>query len=49
MVITPGYKNELALTDEQIDQMEARLSATAPLGRAGTPDEIANAVLFRAG
>ena len=47
-VVTPGYKNELGLTDEQITQMTAQASATTPLGRVGTPDEIAKAVVFLA-
>ncbi len=47
-VITPGYKSELGLSDEQIAQFEAQAAATTPLGRAGTPDEIANAVVFLA-
>lgn len=47
-VVTPGYKNELRLTDEQIREFEARAAATTPLGRAGTPGEIAKAVLFLA-
>jgi len=47
-VITPGYKNSLGLNDEQIKQFESQAAATAPLGRAGTPDEIAKAVLFLA-
>lgn len=47
-VVTPGYKNELGLTDEQIRDLEAQAAAAAPLGRAGTPDEIAKAVLFLA-
>jgi NAD(P)-dependent dehydrogenase (short-subunit alcohol dehydrogenase family) len=47
-VITPGYKNELGLSDEQIRQMEAQTAVTTPLGRTGTPDEIAKAVLFLA-
>lgn len=47
-VITPGYKNELGLSDAQIAEMEAQAAATTPLGRAGTPDEIAKAVLFLA-
>jgi NAD(P)-dependent dehydrogenase (short-subunit alcohol dehydrogenase family) len=44
-VITPGYKSELGLSDEQIAQFEAQAAATTPLGRAGTPDEIAKAVV----
>ena len=47
-VITPGYKSELGLTDEQIDQMKRQTAATTPLGRVGTPDEIAKAVVFLA-
>ena len=47
-VITPGYKSELGLSDEQIAQMKAQAAATTPLGRVGTPDEIAKAVVFLA-
>ena len=48
VVVTPGYKNELGLTDEQIKQFDAQAAAATPLGRTGTPDEIAKAVLFLA-
>ena len=44
-VITPGYK---ALGDAQINQIIEGVAATAPLGRVGTTDEIANAVVFLA-
>jgi NAD(P)-dependent dehydrogenase (short-subunit alcohol dehydrogenase family) len=47
-VITPGYKNTLGLSDEQIEQIEAQTAAATPLGRSGTPDEIAKAVVFLA-
>jgi NAD(P)-dependent dehydrogenase (short-subunit alcohol dehydrogenase family) len=47
-VITPGYTNALGLSDEQIAQIEAQAAAATPLGRAGTPDEIAKAVVFLA-
>jgi NAD(P)-dependent dehydrogenase (short-subunit alcohol dehydrogenase family) len=47
-VITPGYTNALGLSEEQIAQIEAQTAAVAPLGRTGTPDEIAKAVLFLA-
>lgn len=47
-VVTPGYKTELGMTDDQIKAFEAQASATTPLGRAGTPDEIAKAVVFLA-
>jgi NAD(P)-dependent dehydrogenase (short-subunit alcohol dehydrogenase family) len=44
-VITPGYN---ALGDAQIEQIKEGVAATAPLGRVGTSDEIANAVVFLA-
>ncbi len=47
-VVAPGYKTELAMTDEQITEFVARAAAGTPLGRAGTPDEVAKAVLFLA-
>ncbi|MEP7366889.1 MAG: SDR family oxidoreductase [Acidobacteriota bacterium] len=47
-IITPGYKNELGLNDEQIEQMKAQTAANAPLGRTGMPDEVAKAVSFLA-
>ena len=47
-VVTPAYKDELGLNDEQISEMVEQAAATTPLGRAGTPDEIAKAVLFLA-
>jgi NAD(P)-dependent dehydrogenase (short-subunit alcohol dehydrogenase family) len=36
------------MTDEQITEFVAQAVATTPLGRAGTPDEIAKAVVFLA-
>jgi NAD(P)-dependent dehydrogenase (short-subunit alcohol dehydrogenase family) len=47
-VITPGYKTELGMNDEQIEELKAQVAATTPLGRAGTPEEIAKAVVFLA-
>jgi NAD(P)-dependent dehydrogenase (short-subunit alcohol dehydrogenase family) len=47
-VVTPGYKTELGLTDEQIEGFKAQTAAVTPLGRTGTPDEIAKAVSFLA-
>lgn len=47
-VVTPGYKTELGMTDEQITEFELRAAASTPLGRAGTPDEIAKVVVFLA-
>ena len=47
-VVTPAYKSELGLTDEQIEGFAAQAAATTPLGRTGTPDEVAQAVVFLA-
>jgi len=47
-VITPGYKSELGMSDEQIEQFKAQTAAATPLGRPGTPGEIAKAVVFLA-
>jgi NAD(P)-dependent dehydrogenase (short-subunit alcohol dehydrogenase family) len=47
-VVTPAYKSELGLTDEQIEEFVAHAAATTPLGRTGTPDEIAKTVVFLA-
>jgi NAD(P)-dependent dehydrogenase (short-subunit alcohol dehydrogenase family) len=47
-VVTPGYKTELGLNDEQIEQYRAHVADITPLGRTGTPDEIARAVSFLA-
>ena len=47
-VVTPGYKSELGLTDDQIEGFKLQASATTPMGRTGTPDEIAKAVVFLA-
>lgn len=47
-VVTPAYKSELGLSDEQIKGFAAQAAATTPLGRTGTPDEVAKAVVFLA-
>ena len=47
-VVTPGYKTELGMTDEQIKKFEEQAAAATPLGRTGTPEEIAKAILFLA-
>jgi NAD(P)-dependent dehydrogenase (short-subunit alcohol dehydrogenase family) len=47
-VVTPAYRNSLHMTDEQIEGFANSAAAEAPLGRTGTPDEIANGVLFLA-
>jgi NAD(P)-dependent dehydrogenase (short-subunit alcohol dehydrogenase family) len=47
-VITPGYKTQFNFSDEQIEHMKSHTADIAPLGRTGTPEEIANAVVFLA-
>lgn len=47
-VVTPAYKSGLGMSDKEIEDFEARAAAATPLGRAGTPDEIAKAVVFLA-
>ena len=45
-VVTPAYKG--LMSDEQIEAFTAQAAATTPLGRVGTADEIARAVVFLA-
>ncbi|MEK6324953.1 MAG: glucose 1-dehydrogenase [Acidobacteriota bacterium] len=47
-VVTPAYKSEMGLTDEQIEGFVAQAAAVTPLGRTGTPDEIAKTIVFLA-
>lgn len=47
-VVTPAYSSELGMTNEQIEGFKEQAAATTPLGRTGTPEEIAKAVLFLA-
>jgi len=48
IVPTPGYHTSLGMTQEQVDQYVQSSIGAIPSGRAGTPDEIANAVAFLA-
>ncbi len=48
IVPTAGYSRSLGMTSEQIDQFVQGSISGIPLGRAGTPDEIAKAVSFLA-
>jgi NAD(P)-dependent dehydrogenase (short-subunit alcohol dehydrogenase family) len=48
IVPTPGYNTSLGLTDEQVNQYVQSSIVNIPLGRAGTADEIAKAVVFLA-
>jgi NAD(P)-dependent dehydrogenase (short-subunit alcohol dehydrogenase family) len=47
VVPTPGY-NLLGLNDEQVQEFVDSQAVNIPLGRVGTPDEIAKAVVFLA-
>jgi NAD(P)-dependent dehydrogenase (short-subunit alcohol dehydrogenase family) len=46
-IATPGL-DSLAQTPEQLELLRASLISTVPLGRLGTPDEIAKAAIFLA-
>ncbi len=48
IVPTPGYNTSLGMSPEQVEQYVAGAIPAIPLGRAGTPDEIAKAVVFLA-
>jgi NAD(P)-dependent dehydrogenase (short-subunit alcohol dehydrogenase family) len=48
VVVTPAYKTELGMSDEQIEAYRQHVSDTTPLGRVGEADEIAKAVSFLA-
>jgi len=48
IIPTPGYNTSLGMTQEQVDQFVESSIANIPLGRPGTADEIAKAVVFLA-
>jgi NAD(P)-dependent dehydrogenase (short-subunit alcohol dehydrogenase family) len=48
IVPTPGYNTSLGMTQEQVDEYVQSSIGNIPLGRPGTTDEIAKAVLFLA-
>ena len=48
VVVTPAYKSELGMSDEDISAYLADIAQKAPLGRGGSPDEIAKAMSFLA-
>lgn len=47
-IVTPGYKDQLGMSDAEIAGFEKQAAAAAPLGRVGRADEVASAVLFLA-
>ena len=48
IIPTPGYTNALGMNDAQVDQFVGGSLPGIPLGRPGTADEIAKAVVFLA-
>jgi NAD(P)-dependent dehydrogenase (short-subunit alcohol dehydrogenase family) len=48
VIPSPGYRNSLGLTDEQIKQYSDSAVVNIPLGRTGTLDEVAKVVSFLA-
>ena len=40
-IVTPGYKSELGLSEEQIAGFKAEAAAATPLARTGMPEEVA--------
>jgi NAD(P)-dependent dehydrogenase (short-subunit alcohol dehydrogenase family) len=48
IVPTAGYNTSLGMSPEQVDQYVQTSNSKIPLGRPGTPEEIAKAVLFLA-
>ncbi|MEJ5145331.1 SDR family oxidoreductase [Sphingobacterium sp. MYb388] len=47
-VPTEGYEHEIGMTPQQVDDYIARVTPSIPLGRVGTPREVAEALLFLA-
>jgi NAD(P)-dependent dehydrogenase (short-subunit alcohol dehydrogenase family) len=48
VIPSPGYRNSLGMSDEQIKEYTDSVIGKIPLGRTGTLDEIANVVSFLA-
>lgn len=48
VIPSPGYRNSLGMTEEQIKQYADSVVCDIPLGRTGTLDEIAKVVSFLA-
>ncbi len=48
VIPTPGYNTSLGMSDQQVDRFVQNSLGNIPLGRAGTPEEIAKAVTFLA-
>lgn len=48
VIPSPGYRNSLGLTEEQVKQYADSIVSQIPLGRTGTLDEVAKVVSFLA-
>lgn len=48
VVVTPGYKTELGMSDQDIEQYLVQVAEKTPLGRAAGADEMAKAMSFLA-
>ncbi len=48
VIFSPGYRNSLGMTEEQIKEYADSVLGKIPLGRAGTLDEVAKVVSFLA-
>jgi len=48
VIPSPGYRNSLGMTEEQVKQYADSVVGNIPLGRTGTLDEIAKVVSFLA-
>jgi NAD(P)-dependent dehydrogenase (short-subunit alcohol dehydrogenase family) len=48
VIPTEGYNVSLGMSDEQVRQFSNQMAPQIPLGRVGSPDEIAKAVVFLA-
>ena len=46
--VAPGLVPETGMTDGLTEQQQEQMIATVPLGRAGTPEDVAHAVAFLA-
>jgi NAD(P)-dependent dehydrogenase (short-subunit alcohol dehydrogenase family) len=47
-VVTPAYRSELGMDEATLEGLEAQIAAITPLGRTGTPEEVAAAMSFLA-
>lgn len=48
VVVTPAYKSELGMSDQDIEQYLVQVAELTPLGRAASADEMAKAMSFLA-